>query len=51
MHFASMGLGTLARSKSCGADTFQTLQSFGYTQEQLEDFKAHKVVFTEQEAL
>lgn len=43
----SIGLGELGMSKHTGADTFETLKSYGHTQEQLEDWKAREVIFTE----
>lgn len=47
VRFASQGLSPLARSKHCGADTLETLKTYGYTQEQLDRLKACGAIATE----
>lgn len=47
VRFNSMDLPELVHSKKTGADTFDVLKRFGYSQEQLEDMKERKVIFTE----
>ena len=47
IRMASVGLGELAASKRCGADTMETLRSFGYTQEELDELKAEGAIYTE----
>ncbi len=47
VRFASQGLCPLLKSRPCGSDTFETLKTFGYTQEQLEELKAHNAIATE----